>query len=314
VNFSLPWSNIETGLEDVAEGRGEGVHPTVLDFLVAFGLVHGSARAPELTALGERYHFARFVTEDKAALTEVLSEMLRGQAVATAFCGALWGTGQATVAGAVKLLLRLQVAEETSARRWLDLMNRAGWIAYNRANPKIRVRYNPDELVPPDEAVERERTRGHVLAPDTGYGNLLALKELVGSARGVIRWYEPHMPAKVLEVLYREVGGNGVKEIRLLSGPANVDVAAKDDFKRFAKEMKAKRNVVAEWRVLSKKDAFLHHDRFFLADGLSRNLPPLNTILAGSTGEILPSELTVTQFDEWWAEGESLMAYNPPSP
>jgi hypothetical protein len=33
---------------------------------------------------------------------------------------------------------------------------------------------------------------------------------------------------------------------------------------------------------------------------MSRNLPPLNTILAGSTGEILPSKVTAEDFDRWW--------------
>lgn len=39
---------------------------------------------------------------------------------------------------------------------------------------------------------------------------------------------------------------------------------------------------------------------------MSRNLPPLNTILAGSTGEILPSELADADFDRWWADGTDL--------
>jgi hypothetical protein len=120
------------------------------------------------------------------------------------------------------------------------------------------------------------------------------------------------MPSKVLEVLYREVQGGDVAQIRLLSGPANISGEAKDEFKRFSREMEAKRNVDAEWRVLSKKDAFLHHDRFFLSDGIARNLPPLNTILKGSTGEILPSDFTVERFDEWWDGAEGISSYTVP--
>jgi hypothetical protein len=303
-----PWSTIEASLQAIAEGRSgdDGRNNEVLQ---SFGFLGLRDAAWELTHLGERYYLARFVTEDTDGTREALHEALRDQPVATAFCSALRTAGTVAVAGAINLLKRLGTGDDTAARRWLDLMNRAGWIAYNRAHPKLRVLYNPDEIVPPEDDAERERGRGHVIAPDTGYGNLLAMRELIRSSRTFIRWYEQHMPRKVLEVLYREVDGEAVSEIRLLSGPANIDSDAKDEFKRFAKEMKAKRGVTADWRILSKHDAFLHHDRFFLSDGLARNLPPLNSILKGSTGEILPSDLTPEEFDKWWATGESIMSF-----
>ena len=43
---------------------------------------------------------------------------------------------------------------------------------------------------------------------------------------------------------------------------------------------------------------------------MSRNLPPLNTILAGSAGEILPSEVTDQDFDGWAAQGTDLVQYD----
>jgi hypothetical protein len=118
------------------------------------------------------------------------------------------------------------------------------------------------------------------------------------------------MPPKVLEVLIKEIDGSVVDEIRILSGPAHVTDDLKDEFKRFQREMDASRSVDARWRVLAKKEAFKRHDRFFLSDGLARNLPPLNTILAGSTGEILKSEIDVSQFDEWWEEGNDLKDFD----
>lgn len=39
------------------------------------------------------------------------------------------------------------------------------------------------------------------------FGNLMALRELLRAARNTIRWWEQHMPPKVLEVLYRELDG-----------------------------------------------------------------------------------------------------------
>jgi hypothetical protein len=311
VRFSVTWSSIEKGLLAIAEGQPEAVEVETVEFLQKLGLIAASEESTDLSPLGERYYLARFVQQDPTGQKEALAEALQLQPIATAFCGALWSNQTVPVPGALSLLKRLRAGDELSAKRWLDFMNRAGWIAYNRANPVVRVLYNPEELVPPAEDAARERGRGHVISPDTGFGNLLALRELIRSARTFIRWYEQHLPAKVLEVLYREVEAGHVSEIRLLSGPANVDKTAKEDFKRFAKEMKTKRGIAAQWRILSKKDAFLHHDRFFLSDGIARNLPPLNTILKGSTGEILPSDLAPAEFDKWWTNGQPIESFTP---
>lgn len=118
----------------------------------------------------------------------------------------------------------------------------------------MRVLFNPTELVPAEEEAEHQKSRGHVISPDAPFTNIMALRELLRSARGDVRWYEPHLSGKALEVLAREVSGDGVKSIRLLSGPANVTGDLKDDYKRFRKEMKDKRGVDVEWRILTKKE------------------------------------------------------------
>jgi hypothetical protein len=311
MSFSASWNAVEGALAAVAEHRAKTESAAPLSFLHELNLAVVGDGTPGLTPLGEKYYMARFVLADEPATRDALRPVLMEQPVATAFCVALWGTAPVPVSGAVSLLLRLRVGDEAAAKRWLELMNRAGWIVYNRKNPKVRVVYNPSELVPPDEEEGREQSRGHLISPDTPFGNLLALREMVRAARTWIWWYEQHMPAKVLEVLYKEADGAKIDEIKLLSGPANVDDAVKSDFKRFHKEMLDKRGVAAEWRVLSKKRSFEHHDRFFFTDGMSRNLPPLNTILAGSTGEILPSDLDPAEFTRWWSEGVDLRNFQP---
>jgi hypothetical protein len=114
------------------------------------------------------------------------------------------------------------------------------------------------------------------------------------------------MPSKVLEVLYREIESGQLVEIRLLSGPENVDAPLRSDFKRFRREMLGTRRIHAEWRVLSRREAANHHGRFFLSEGLARNIPPLNSILKGSTDEILPSEISVDDFERWWKTGKDI--------
>lgn len=305
--LDVTWRSVEERLQEVAEGRIPNTSKERPDRILSdLGLIDRNGLTPE----GDRFYIAKYVTQDREAAGEALAEVLKHQPVVHALLEALWPIGTANVSGAVNMLKRLTRSNnEQFARRWLNVLNQAGLIAYNRNNPKMRVLFNPAELATPEEDEARERDRAHVLSRDTPYGNLLSLRELLRAARRSIRWWEQHMPPKVLEVLYRELDGEKVQTVRLLSGPSNVAQDLKDDFKRFRKEMKAQRSIDVEWRVLTRQEAFAHHDRFFITDGMSRNLPPLNTILAGSTGEILPSEVTEADFDRWWAGGTNLAQY-----
>jgi hypothetical protein len=304
VILDVTWRSVEERLQEIAEGRVPAPDAHRQDeILTELGLINGNGVTPE----GEKLYMAMYVTQDREAAAEALAEVLKRQPVVQGLLDALWPTETAQVSGAVNMLKRLtQHQNETDARRWLNVLNQAGLIVYNRSSPKMRVLFNPAELVPQEEGDARERDRAHLLSKDTPYGNLMALRELLRAARRSIRWWEQHMPPKVLEVLYRELDGENVQTVRLLSGPANVTRELKDEFKRFRTEMKKQRGIEVEWRVLTKKEAFEHHDRFLITEGMSRNLPPLNTILAGSTGEILPSELAAEDFDRWWGSGTDL--------
>jgi hypothetical protein len=273
------WPTLEARLRDIAEGAVDwSPHLTPSDQdLDALGLVQSDGT---LTQAGNDYYFAKFVLHDHERASEALADVLQHTEVVTTFCGALWGRGEIPVRGAVSLLKRVTASQdELSAKRWLEFMNAGRFVAYNR--PTLRVLFNPSEIASPGEEAVREKSRGHIISPTTPYGNLAAIRELVRSARGSIRWYEQHMPAKVLEVLYRQVEKGNLTDIRILSGPANIDEDLRADFKRFRAEMKKQRGIEVEWRVLSPKESFKHHDRHFLSEGIARNLPPLNSILAG---------------------------------
>lgn len=307
--LSVSWNAAEEKLRAIAQNFGQ-THQLVDDseqVLLELGLAGENG----LTQAGNDYYFARFVLEDEVATAQVLSSVLKAQPSVNAFCERLWGKGEIAVVGAKNLIKQIHHdTDETSASRWLELLNKGRILVHNRNNPRIRVLYNPSELVAPDEDAQRERAKAHVISPDTPYGNLLALRELIRAARGSIRWYEQHLPPKVLEVLYREVDGSKVSTIRLLSGPANITPNAKEEFKRFRKDMGG-RSVTAEWRVLTRKAAQEIHGRFFISEGLARNVPPLNSILMGSTDEILPSEIRADDFDQWWMRGEDIATVTP---
>jgi hypothetical protein len=312
VILDVTWRSVEERLQEIAEGRAPNASKERQDeILNDLGLIDGNGVTPE----GDRLYMAMYVTQDREAAGQALSDVLKRQPVVHALLEALWPVGTAPVSGAVNMLKRLtRHPNEPHARRWLSVLNQAGLVAYNRSSPKMRVLFNPAELVPPEEDDARERDRAHLLSRDTPYGNLMALRELLRAARRSIRWWEQHMPPKVLEVLYRELDGENVQTVRLLSGPANITQEAKDEFKRFRSEMKRQRGIDVEWHVLTRQEAFEHHDRFFITEGMSRNLPPLNTILAGSTGEILPSELTAEDFDRWWSSGTGLAEFQVVEP
>jgi hypothetical protein len=307
VILDVTWGSVEERLQQIGEGAEPNSSKVRQDAILSdLELIDRNG----LTSDGERFYMARFVAQDREASGEALAAVLLKQPVVYGLLEALWPVGTATVSGAVNMLKRLtRHQNEQHARRWLNIMNQAGLVAYNRNNPKMRVLFNPAELVPPEEEEGRERQRAHLLSRDTPFGNLMALRELLRAARGSIRWWEQHLPPKVLEVLYKELDGEKVTTVRLLSGPANITQDTKGEFKRFRDEMKKQRGIEVEWRVLSTQEAREHHDRFFITEGMSRNLPPLNTILAGSTGEILPSEVTESDFDRWWAGGVDLAQF-----
>jgi hypothetical protein len=307
VILDVTWRSVEERLQQIAEGAESNTSKDRADQLLSeLGLIDRNGLSP----FGDRLYMAKYVTQDREAAAEALAEVLKHQPVVHALLEALWPLGTAPVSGAVNMLKRLtRHPNEQDARRWLNVLNQAGLVAYNRNNDKMRILYNPAELVPAEQGEERERERAHLLSRDTPYGNLMALRELLRAARRSIRWWEQHMPAKVLEVLYKELDAEKVQTVRLLSGPANISQDVKDEFKRFRTEMKKQRGIEIEWRVLTRQEAFEHHDRFFITDGMSRNLPPLNTILAGSTGEILPSEITAEEFDRWWGGGTDMAQF-----
>jgi hypothetical protein len=73
------------------------------------------------------------------------------------------------------------------------------------------------------------------------------------------------------------------------------------------------RGITISWRVLSKEEAFKRHDRILLSQDMAKNLPPVNTMLAGSVGEILPSGISTFDFETWWKLGTNLAAFQVPA-
>lgn len=138
------------------------------------------------------------------------------------------------------------------------------------------------------------------LTPWTPDRNREAICSLLRSCHGRVWWLEKHMPESVIELLF--VGcGLDVAEIRLLSGPANIDVPCCQRFSTFSARM-ADKGVDAQWRVMSRAVAAQIHDRFILTDGRAYNVPPVNSILtATQMAEIGPSSFGDSDFIAFWS-------------
>lgn len=306
MELDVTWSNVESRLRHVGEAGDVGHLPDCREDEILEEL--GLLRLGELTDEGQGLFMAQFVLEDADGAQAALRRVVQRTVVASAFCEALWGRGPVPTGGAISLLKRVTGSpSEQSAKRWLSLMNGAGLIRYNRRNPTLEVDWNPHALVSEKEDTERERQRGHVLSTSASYGNVLALREMLGAAESYLYWWEQHMGAKTLQVLYRNLAAEQIADLKLLSGPANVGADLRSDFKRFRSDVRETKGIEARWRVLSKKKARDIHGRFLISGGYARNLPPLNLILKGTNDEILPSEFGASNFERWWEEGTDLL-------
>ncbi|HEY5709465.1 MAG TPA: DUF262 domain-containing protein [Solirubrobacterales bacterium] len=151
------------------------------------------------------------------------------------------------------------------------------------------------------------------LHPDTPFSNDLAIRRVIRQLRGTVLWYEQHMDRKALELLSDELPLDQVDEVRLLSGPANLSSKTKKAFQRFAAETE-RLGVASEWRVLPADQARAMHARVIADDDRTYEVPPLNSVLAGTVDSIRASEIPLDSFEAAWDNGSiSLFEYQTDS-
>jgi hypothetical protein len=149
------------------------------------------------------------------------------------------------------------------------------------------------------------------LRPDKPFSNDLAVRQLIRRLEGNVFWYEQHMDRKALEVLSEELSLEGVNEVRLLSGPANLSPKTRRAFERFTTELEAQ-GLVCEWRVLPPDQARQLHARVLCDDDETYELPPLNSVLTGAVDSIRASEIPLEPFEDAWNDpsARSLLEYD----
>ncbi|MFQ5902128.1 MAG: DEAD/DEAH box helicase [Candidatus Binatia bacterium] len=149
----------------------------------------------------------------------------------------------------------------------------------------------------PEVAAEIRPAETHaaiVVAPETAFSNVMSLRRILRDGEDYIWWADLHFHARGLEEIIVSIDPAVVREIRILSGPANVDDRAKKDFARFKEEM-ARKSIATAWRVLKE----FSHDRYIVSKNSCYNVPPINSLLRGSYSEIL-STPNRPPFEDWW--------------
>jgi hypothetical protein len=139
------------------------------------------------------------------------------------------------------------------------------------------------------------------LHPDRPFSNDLAIRRVIRQLHGNVLWYEQHMDRKVLELLSEELVIAQIDEVRLLSGPANLSSKAKKAFERFSAELQGQ-GAACEWRVLPANQARALHARVIADDHQTFEVPPLNSVLAGTVDSIRASEIPMEAFEAAWAD------------
>lgn len=145
------------------------------------------------------------------------------------------------------------------------------------------------------------------LHPDRPFSNDLAIRRIVRQLRGTVLWYEQHMDRKALEILTDELQVGEIDELRLLSGPSNLSSKTKKAFERFSAELE-KQGAACEWRVLSADRARELHARVISDDEKTFEVPPLNSVLAGTVDSIRTSEIPMQSFEDAWLTESSPLA------
>lgn len=168
----------------------------------------------------------------------------------------------------------------------------------------IRKGFESIGQAPGDVALAEAAAKDVFLHPDTPFTNDLAIRNVLRGLSGEIFWYEQHMPPKVLEVLVDELSRGDVQDLRLLSGPANVNEKGAKKFVRFAEEL-GKHGIHCEWRVIPAERARLLHARIISDGETTYEVPPFNSVLAGTVDSVHESEIPLDSFNAAWDSEES---------
>ncbi|MFC2038981.1 DEAD/DEAH box helicase, partial [Chloroflexota bacterium] len=139
-----------------------------------------------------------------------------------------------------------------------------------------------------------------VIKPEEPYSNIVKMRQILRISEEYIYWADKHFATRALEEIIIISDPSLIREIKILSGPDNVNRRAQNEFHRFKEELNSK-GINAEWRILVK----FSHDRYLLSKNYCFNVPPVNSWFRNQYSEVLETK-NRPPFEEWWEEGKPI--------
>ncbi len=259
----------------------------------------------ELSEAGRAIFESLYIRRDGEE-TEMLRHLLLSFPPTIALQQYLWGVSDVTVDQVLTVLKATGFwfyDSNEPLTHFLDFLNYAGVITYNKKTRAVKVLISPDTPHTP---------KNIFIDPSRPFSNILWIKRVLGECEGSISWLDKHFQKEALEWLWSVADAEKIKEIRILSldmGDVNLGSDVRRYFKRFKQEMENK-GIKTTWATIDSKLIRDTHDRWIL-DGVGylRNVPNVNAISAGQRSEVSLSENyddARSAFEEYWSKGKVL--------
>lgn len=296
-----PWSQIKPFIKAIGEGKliSRFDLGDEYEFLCDLGIID-AINTGELTDSGKVLFEAIFIRRDSVEEEKILQGLLIDFRPTGAIQQYLWGVSDITPDQVLTVLKTtgFWIFEDNKLlTHYLDLLNFAKIIKYDRKNRKIVILVSPDVAKVP---------RSVYIDPARPYGNVYWAKRLLAECEGFIYWLDKHFMKEAFDWIYAIADANKVNDVKILSldlSEANLNKQAKKDYKRLKDEL-AQKEILLEWRTIDVNKMKDSHDRWIVdGKGNAWNIPNVNAILAGQRSELNRSDnydQIIKAFNNYW--------------
>lgn len=288
------WSDTENELLAYYEGEQNSLSSEAEHFLERIIFTEDG----EITEIGRRYLDSKHIFENGEHEAILRNQLLNLKEIRE-LCQSFYG--QQTQRENVERFFKSKtgVSDETTVGRILGVLNTVDIVSYSKRKGTVQFKET--------DKVEEENQESYRVTHRTPYSNLVRFRKAIRACEGDLLWVSKHFTKKGLEPLAEEVTGDQFNSVRILCGPANVSIHLRDDFERFIKEMD-NRGVEAELRVITNTEKLRKlHDRWLLSsEGVSWNVPPINSLYGNQESELHQTEEDV-DFEDWWDDAEDII-------
>ncbi len=245
-----------------------------------------NSASAKLTDNGRALFEALYVRCDGEKI-KILHQLLLSFPPTVALQQYLWGVLKITVEQVLTVLKTTGFwfyDSNSPLTHFLDMLNYAGIISYQKKLREVKILVSPDTPCVP---------KNIFIDPSRPFSNIVWIKRVLGECEGTIYWLDKHFQKEALEWLWAVADANKIKEIRILSldlGDVNLGTDAKKAYKRFKKEMTNK-GIDVTWAIIDSREIRDTHDRWIMGENeYLRNIPNVNAISSGQRSEMNYSE------------------------